>query len=564
MLHFIFFGFLIILHTISLWDHTKFVAGYVGDSLAHAAIPKWFCEKVVTFDFYFKDFMAPFGVNLAGNYDSPFPFILTCPAQALGSVFQFNLFAAIQAGLIVFSALMLARKAISNVFLQYVYVFFVWFSGFYMIRALEHITLLSMIWGAQLLMYSILSVDVKSRKSVFIHSCLMGLALAGTYQNIVLILPILMMFMVYQIKNIPVKNILVAAGTLSVIFLIFWLPMLMGTLSSRTSLVTELEDFSRKGSSTDLAGLILPDVWHYTHTTFAYPKLSMESSAQFDFLITVIFLFAVFSKQVREKYLVKFFFFVTGFYIFIGLGPTVKFNGAELFSNPINEFIYSLYPFKLTRNPGRAAAFAQYLMILAAFIFLDAIEFKKKANQYLLYGSLAGYIFLIGPFFHSYFRFPAFNYTWYFLPVSAMETIKNDPEPEAKVVPLPSDWGRDPTNNFLWLFHEKPVTSVYLAYSLYNEDLIAKTKTDPFLSSIACNPFEPPDYRLNPLMYDDTGLQMYLKENGYKYFTIHLPAFEDVSEGCPVFNEWVQNFTKKPWIKLLEENLSFKVYALAY
>ena len=93
--------FLVILHTFTLWKPTEFLAGNFGDPMAHAAIGSWYC-KDLGYSTVKKDlYQAPFGVDLSGNYDSPFPFVVAC-GLSTSSLWQFHVFTFLQVLLVVF------------------------------------------------------------------------------------------------------------------------------------------------------------------------------------------------------------------------------------------------------------------------------------------------------------------------------------------------------------------------------------------------------------------------------------------------------------------------------
>lgn len=293
---------LVLLHTLPLWNYTENLAGGLGDPLAHAAIGDWFCNNVVNGTPYTNTYQAPYGVDLSGNYDSPFPFIATCAFTNLGSIFQFHLFTLLQIILIIFSSLLVARYFIKDTILQFAYVLFAWWTSYYVCKAHEHMTLLSQIWGTQFVFYSILSLNLKSLKSILINSSLLALSFIGTFQNIPGLFILTIGLCIYkalknkdELKSFRTVSYLTIGIVLSLtIFIVAWYPMIDFYLNTEILLKP---DSARKFYSLQLIDLVLPYKDNYLSALLNNNYQNSEKTNALDLFITLSFLIFIFTKN---------------------------------------------------------------------------------------------------------------------------------------------------------------------------------------------------------------------------------------------------------------------------
>jgi hypothetical protein len=543
--------FLVLAHLWPLANLDENLAGGSADPMAHAAIGEWYCKNVVTLNFHSDIYMAPYGADLSGNYDSPFPFILTCPFVSAGSLFQFHLFTLMQLLLIVFSGFLLGRYLFKKASLAFVYTLFVWWSGFYVVKSHDHMTLFSQIWGFQFLVYSVLSLNIKSRKSVLISSVLLALSFAGTFQNIAslfLLGLVLVSYKFWQVRQDFNKSSLVncALGLLLVLLLtsIFWGPMIYFTLFKST---VQGLDTQRALYSFDLASFIFP----YSNNLFYEwihfkPVLGDENLLPIDVLVSLFAVVSLFLKQ-TWKSAFKILLLLMGFtYLLLSFGPVLKYNGQDWLNLDFNIFFHAHFPFGFSRTPARLAATAYYCFLLLFFIHVSAVQNKKMKNGLVLF--LALWIVVTGPVLNQMWQFPHFAYRDS-LPMQALNYIAQKPADEI-VVNIPASWAHDQSQNFFRLFHKKNITSAYLAYPVYNKELIMNYMNDPFLSQLGCAT-EVLQHQETPLFQDEMNMKYYLAAKNYRNF-IFTKAYLDGPE-CAGLKSWAERFLAYKWVRVIEE-----------
>lgn len=546
---------LAILHTLPLWNFGENLAGGAGDPFAHAAIGEWYCKNVVLGNFQSEIYMAPFGTKLSGNYDSPFPFILTCPFYAAGPIFQFHLFTMLQIALILVSAFLVARLFFKHEGLQFCYIFFVWWCGFYVMRSHQHETLLSLIWGFQLILYALWSFNPGSLKKVLIPAALIGLALTGTFYNIACLLfisIILLCLRLWQTRlSLRWKSLIyIPAGAAAFfgIFAIFWGPLISYTLWNGAPDVVP----QRALFNLDLLSPFIPFEGNLIYKIIDEDlKFGFERYGPFEPIMLLIVLCWACRKKFWEDGSRVAIFVLAVAYFILSLGPELRINNVTYADLDFNTFILDLFPFRLSRTPARFAAVTNLSFIFLGFTYLDQlpkISLKKWASLFLM-----GWILLTGPGLNQMWMFPHIQYPHLFAQkgLSSLRALPDD----SIVVSIPSAWAQDPTQNFNRIFHGKNITSAYLSYPAYNQTTIGLFQSDPFLGRLGClgeiTPFAP-----NELMSNPEKLQKHLRERKFRGFVINKQLLLS-QPGCKDLTRWTVDFLKYPWIRITEENNNF-------
>lgn len=544
---------LVFLHTLPLWNYTENLAGGLGDPLAHAAIGDWFCNNIVSDKPHTDTYQAPYGVDLSGNYDSPFPFIATCAFIDFGPIFQFHLFTILQLILIIISSLLVARHFIKDKILQFAYVLFVWWTSYYICKAHEHMTLLSQIWGTQFVFYSILSLNLKSIKSILVNCVLLALSFIGTFQNIPGLFILTIGLCIYKginnnkdLKSFRTISYLIIGLILSLtIFIVAWYPMIDFYLHNEILL---RPDSLRKFYSLNLIDLIMPYKDNYISLLFDSKFQNSEKTNSLDFFIMFAFLISIFSKKFWKQSLNIVLIIVGSLYLFLAFGPELK----------INSYLYQYFPFKLTRTPSRLAIEFYFCILLITFLYFDQLQ-SIKIKKYLNY-SLLVWIFINGPLMNQMFVFPTTSISK-FIPANGLEEFKKMPDDQI-VAHIPSAWAGDQSQNFLQLYHQKKITSAYLAYPAYTKELYLKSIQSPFLGYTGCKN-QPLEFMLNPTLSDFDLLKTYLVENKITLFIFNKNLlFNEPS--CKEIADWSLVFLKQPWIKIIEENDAFVLARISY
>jgi hypothetical protein len=547
--------FLAILHTLPLWNSNKNLAGAAGDPFAHAAIGEWYCKNVVTGNFQSDIYMSPYGMNMAGNYDSPFPFILTCPFVPAGPLFQFHLFTILQILLIVLSAWLVAQKCFQYRGLQFCYIFFVWWCGFYVVRTHQHMNLLSLIWGFQFILYAFWTFHPRHRKSVVVASLLTALSFAGTFYNIASLLFIVFVLFSYKLwatrkefSLVSLLNLLIGLGCFLAVFVPLWGPMIYFTLLNGAPDVM----YQRSLYNLDLLSPFIPyeGNWLYSFIQSDF-KLGFERYNPFDWVMIALAAVSICSKTFwKDPWKVLLLLFAM-FYFVMALGPEFRFANETYADLDFNKTLLDIFPFRLSRTPGRFAAITNFCFIFLGFAYLDQIkkEITKKRWSYLLFV----WILITGPLLNQMWMFPTLEYAAIF-PQKGLASLSSMAK-EATVVSIPSAWAQDPTQNFNRLFHHHNISSAYLSYPAYNRPIIASFAKDPFLGKLGCDG-EITAFSKTTFMASSAELQKYLREKNLRGFVINKQILLGQAN-CKALTAWVVEFLKMPWLRVTEENSTF-------
>lgn len=545
-----------LLHTLPLWKLEKNLVGQYGDPLAHAAIGEWYCKNVVTGNFQSDIYLSPHGVDFSGNYDSPFPYILTCPFVQSGPQFQFHLFTFFQVLLIVISSFCVAKLFFKSPLLQFTYVLFVWWGGYYVARSHQHMTLLSNIWGIQFVLYAIWSLRIQEWKSALKSSFLLALSFAGTFQNIpslsLLALGLFLLSVFEERKKILSKvgfrNLLIASLVFSGVFLLLWGPMIVFTLKHGTPNVAD----QRQVYNLDLLSPLIPFGGNLLFQWIEVPlKLSFERYNSFDAFVFVVFLISLFAGSFWKSRLKVLLLILGVVYFFLSLGPELRINGEVVSSLSLNQWIYQYLPFSLTRTPARLALVTQLCIVLLAFLYLDRLR-SPKTKKILSFVAV-GWILVTGPLLSQTYFFPTFDYKS-ILPMKGLESLKNLPE-DSVIVHIPSAWAQDPSQNFHRLIHGKKISAGYLAYPVYNESVAKTFAQDPFLGKLGCRN-EVTAFMTSPMLENLDYLRVYLKKNGYRGFIVNKSILLGSSD-CQELLSWTRRLLQSPWIKTTDESNLF-------
>ncbi|MCC2677538.1 MAG: hypothetical protein K0R29_114 [Pseudobdellovibrio sp.] len=540
---------LAVLHTLPYWNTGENLAGRPGDPYAHAAIGEWYCKNVVTGDFHFEPFMAPNGVSVAGNYDSPFPFILTCPFVSAGPHFQFHLFSFFQILLIVLSAWALSGVLLRTYSLRWAYVLLTWFCSFYAIRSSIHLTLLSVIWGFQFSLFAIFTYDKTDLKKVVRSMLLLSLALCGTFQNLTALFLIYLAFLIYlirQVKFYPAferRNLLLGIGAGAATFLYFWGPMLFFTLTNRDPVFNA--GAMREAYSLTLNGLLFPFVSHVVGNYFGFSSGAYENANAMDWLVVLLFIALLVYKKFSLTLVEKVALVIAAFYLYISFGPAL----------PVTEWIFEFYPFKIGRTPSRFAVITHLILIVLTLTWIEKTNWSQKLKSRLGI-ALSAWAILWGPAANAMWFAPTFKYKA-LIPEKALAEIKNTAAADSTVVMIPSAWAGEPIYNFLRLFHGQKISSAYLAFPVYNVDMVKAVEADLFLGELDCGS-NAIAFKNGAIMNDPESLRRYVSEKGYSFAIINKSYLSNMG-GCESLKSWVFKYLKYPWVKVIEENGSFLV-----
>lgn len=548
--------FLVLLHTSTLWSPSERLAGSMGDTLAHASLPQWFCRNVVMGDLHLDRFLAPWGADAATNYDSPFPLILTCPLVELGGPVQFHFFVFLQICLIVIGAWSVARQIFpANEVWQVAYVLFVWFTGFYFAQSLEHFTLFSGIWGFQFVLWSALTANPRSRANMSVRGLFIGLVFAGTFHNLAMLaIPVLALgaWAVYRqwpMRNVEALNLLISAAIAFIVIGVLFAPAIHAYITQDLVSTSGVRGLY----SADLIGLFIPSItsrlyyWAFEVVKVPFSLIThFERINSMDILVWIP-LFA--SLGIRKFWRQSSYRILAGLavlFFFLSLGPVVEFQETALFANPLN-WLLNVFPLSLSRTPGRLLLVTVLALTFIAFCASRDLWARKK-----WFNGLG-----LGVIFWALLTGPGLNDTPFvrtteidaFLPRNALNIIRDSTL--GKIVGhIPAAPIADASQNFLQLYHGKPITAGYLAYTAYTGKKFdwPLEGLNPCSSTLPIVPATPELIRNSLIGF------------GIRHLIVNRDLIMDPT--CESVVNWTNSLAGVPWIHKIGENAIYSIFEI--
>jgi hypothetical protein len=451
-----------------------------------------------------------------------------------------------------------ARKLFKEEHWQFLYCLFVWWCGYYFARSTQHFTLLSNIWGFQFLLWIFLSLQWQNRKGLLGRGLILGLIFSGTFQNAPILFLPLVALLIHSLFNTDAKKyswklkttgtaILVASSL--VVFLPLYGPAIYAVLVGNYLKWSQIS----ASSSLDLLAPFLPWKNNLIYDYFTqWPKLGIEASNPFDILILGVFIVSLFFWRFWRNSLRLTLLGIAIFSFWLSLGSGVRLQGELLFNNPGFDAISNILPFSLTRTPSRYALVTVLVMIFTGFQFLrEKIHSKKVLNA--TFAGLLIWIVVTGPLLNKSFFVSHMNYAE-FLPMKGLKQLKETPA-DGLVLNLPMAIAGDPTQNLMWLIHEHKINAGYLAYTAYTAKTMAPIEADPFLGKLACDgtlKFIRTSDLENSSWVQSKLQELHVQGLIFNKMYLKLPA-------CQELGNWAQELSKKPWVKVLDENKSYIV-----
>lgn len=550
---------LFFLHTASLWSPGETLAGGYGDPLAHAGIPDFYCPNITVFDTRTDRFLAPTGVDLANSYDSPFPLILTCAFTGAGTIAKFHLFAALQVLLILLSSWLVARILFREESWRICYVLFAWWTGFYIARVHEHYTLLSGIWGFQLLLWVGLTLDVRVRRQMAVAGLALALIFAGTFHNIAMLtVPVLIMLgYVLWTQRAHIKNrnfavnLLTALGVFALVFGYLFGPFIRGFFTQNLRRLPS----DRVFYNLDLVSPFVPHPQNLIYKVTGYwSQIPSEAFNAIDLIVLAGALWALSRKSFWKSSFNKVLFAIALICYVVSLGPAILFNHHLLFENPLDQVLAHLPPFSFSRTPGRFASVTALCLIFIAIRFLHE---RWAGKGWRVPALLIAWIVITGPVLNQEIFLPTWSYRSFF-PMNALESVRQAPQ-EFIAVQIPAAYSQDPAQNFMQIFHGKRITSGYLSYTSYTDEALMPHANDPFLSQLGCDRSVLP-YRGADIMHQYDQLRAYVNSKNLRVWMLNKRILADPN--CAPLLAWVKEVAKQPWIKAIEENENYAILAV--
>jgi len=548
------------IHTTSLWHPGESLAGGSGDTLAHATLPGLYCSKILKWDLQTDQYLLG-TINISTNFDSPFPMILTCPFSSLGSQTQFHIFAALQILLVILASWLLGRAMNLTEPWLFAFTLFAWWSGFYAARINHHFTLLSGIWGFELILWSYLTLNWQKIKNLLVRAVLLGLVFSGTFHNAAMLsLPTVLLLTLSISQNSQkldfkswLKNIFLAATVSLAIFVLFFGPAIVGYLQSgQPHSLMERAHFS-----VDLINPLFPLWMKVLNDPGLRPQMvPIERANPLDMLILAIVFISFFNKEFWQKLFRRILFALAVFCYIWALGPEVHILGKSYGPNFVFNFLEAVPPFSISRAPGRFIVVASLALTYLAFDFMKETWMKKKWNLAIAAGLIL-WIFVTGPVLNEEIFVPV----WEFknsLPQKALEAIKASPA-ETIVVHLPTAVASDPLQNFMQLFHQHRISAGYLAYTSYTTNSMQNLLQDPFLSKSDCANNSIGFHR-TPFLDNFSLLHDHLKEKHFNYIILNKNLLNDPD--CNEMVNWLRDLGRQEWVHPVDETPAILVWEI--
>jgi hypothetical protein len=503
--------------------------------------------------------MAPTGVDLSNSYDSPFPFIVTCAFTSAGTIAQFHIFAAVQVLLILLSSWLVARVLFREEAWRLCYVLFAWWTGFYIGRVHEHFTLLSGIWGFQMLLWLALRLDVRRRSAMAVAGVVLALIFAGTFHNIAMLTvpAVLVLGYVLWTQRVHVKsakfavNLLASLGCFALVFGYLFGPFVRGYFTANLRRLPG----DRGAYNLDLLSPFVPHPSNLIYKLTGYwAQIPSEAFNAFDLIALVAAVWAVSRKDFWKSSLNRVVFSAAAICFVAALGPEIMFNHSALFANPLDTLLAQLPPFSFSRTPGR---FASVTALCVVFIGLKFLHDRYARLGWKLPAALIVWILVTGPVLNQEVFLPTFSYRPFF-PMNALEAVRQAPK-EFIAVQIPAAYSQDPAQNFMQIFHEKRITSGYLAYAAYTDEVLTPHANDPFLGQLGCNQTVLP-FRNAGIMTNADQLHAYLVSKNFRIWMLNKRILSDPN--CSPLLTWLRQIVKQPWLRAIEENENYAILAV--
>jgi hypothetical protein len=224
--------------------------------------------------------------------------------------------------------------------------------------------------------------------------------------------------------------------------------------------------------------------------------------------------------------------------------------GEVVAENPLDAVLSRIPPLSFSRTPARFAAVANMALIFLAFAPL-----KNRTDKIVPAVILAAAV-ILGPLMNRMWQLPYVEYRPVF-PMKAFETIKQ--ASDGIVVNIPNALSSDPTQNFGQIFHEKPITAGYLAYTALTEENVRFIRGDAMLNQMGCDQ-EAFAFRAEPPLTDSEALRAHMAANQFKFIIANKMILSDPR--CEKLLNWLKGLTQLPWLRLIEENEKFAVFAI--
>ena len=559
------------------------MASLPGDTFAYEYEAFWFCNNQSLTNFVNKDFFYPQGVNMANGYHMPVLLLFSCAWKNYGPIVMFNSIMVVQFLLIFLTTFLLANRYIKNILLKYSFVFLFSFSAFTLARSTVHADLLSTVWGTSLVFYCFYRLNYLNVRNVCLSFALLGIVFSSCWQNIPNLSPLILILFIES--NLYFKgdfrkkffNTLVGLFSFLFVFLPFSYP-LIGSIFTNEIVKSYQSNYLY---NSDLLSYLVP--WEKSIYFSFFNNISLRIAASRsgtffelynspDILITSIGICLVIIELIKNhliffrKHLVHILLVII--YTLLPLGPYLSILGTKFISLEYYEFLMVYPPFSFTRTPARIAIVLVFLLTFYSLVSIDRKlrVMKNSKVALLLYVCIFLYSFFTTTIYSDNFAIPYFEFKK-MLPEKGLNLIKSSSY-ESVVLNVPLALGADPTQNFLQLYHKKPIFSGYVSYAAQSKNSLSFIETNPILSKLSCSDHLFPyiDFK-NDIFLNNSG---YFKDSesigkrllSHKVQFIILNKNMLMNDNCQELESMIQKYFVEPFYNVIDENSYFKVLSI--
>jgi len=562
----------LIIYLLPILFTTQRVAGFPGDSSSLAAATDSFCQNFFKRQFHSTQFFYPDGINWNNGYDAALPLTLACSLQKFGPIVMFNFLSILQIGLILFTSYLLAHKFIKNPWLQLAFVFLYGFSGFTIARAAQHINILSTVWGINLCFYFFSDLDLTKFKRTLISCLSVAAACISAWQNF----PNLFIPLIFLVGSAIYKsqNRLKALINLSVSALICSLlmyPFIQPIFSTYQQGNRIVDTQSMYVFNTDLISFFVPHQDHWSRPFFNSQVAEIERQKgpyfelihPFDLGIILLLLYLIIKHsksiwvQLKQHKLIL---LIMAVNIFLSFGPYIGLAGHDLIRLPYYDTLSKYPPFSMTRTPARMAIVSLCLGYLIIFQIIEknSVSKSKSKNFFVYLFIYALFTTTIGA---KNLTYPHLNIPKFY-PLKGLAAIKNDADVNT-VFNSPLELLNNPTQNFLQIYHTKPLVTGYVSYASLKPETQARIKTDPLLTSFGCVPHDQAQIdTVNQLASSSADLAQEFRNRQISYL-IHYKMYpKDSRYPCPMAEYMINSIRQSNQLPIVDENENYVIFKI--
>jgi len=482
---------------------------------------------------------------MARSYDAPLINLVGCLANPLGPIAIYNFMAIIQTLLILGISYWATGPYIRNRLLRVLLSMVYFLSGFSVARQGYHLNLLSTLWGVPLVFRLFDQLNPHKYKAQIIAWTALGMTFIGTWQNISN-LTFLALFLYLKAIRFSVLEFKKTLKALMIGLLVMFLaimplmgPMLLSTIG------TNFGNNLQEGQILTLWQYLVP---YYDHPFYSViPKFikeftSLEMLIGIDWLLAGLIVPASIRLNNPKK---RYWLMLILFYVLL----TTRFRTFNFL------VLYDWLPLSLTRIPARIGVVTLWLVTFLGGLYFDQLtQALKRFGRYIPL-IFAGYVIVYYFLWPGTPTYPTIEWKRE-LPIHGLEEIRQTEN--ALVLQAPIGIAKDATQNFLQLFHQKPLVNGYISYAAENPVAIKRLEQGEAYYYFDCK-----DYGFSHIESIDTSFADYAITLLSKEKIIHIIINKNPSpDNCTDFNHLERLISLSTRAKLIEDTDKYAIYSI--